>query len=130
MHAMTDGLAGGYPGSRNRYVWVHSDAGGNEPPMAWSLEDLTGSKEDISWGVFPLMQRDALYIATNGGGGYLDPLERDPEMVLSDVRDRVVSREAAESVYGTVLAQEAVDVAATAELRRSLIAQRSREAGA
>ena len=47
-------------------------------------------------GVFPLMQRDALYIATNGGGGYLDPLERDPEMVLSDVRDQVVSREAAE----------------------------------
>jgi hypothetical protein len=46
-------------------------------------------------------------------------------MVLSDVRDRVVSREAAESVYGTVLAQEAVDLAATAELRRNLIAQRS-----
>jgi N-methylhydantoinase B len=130
MHAMTDGLAGGYPGSRNRYVWVHSDASGNEPPMAWSLEDLGGTKEDISWGVFPLMQRDALYIATNGGGGYLDPLERDPEMVLSDVRDRVVSREAAESVYGTVLAQEAVDLAATAELRRSLIARRSGEAGA
>ena len=35
MHAMTDGLAGGYPGSRNRYVWVHSDGRDNEPTMAW-----------------------------------------------------------------------------------------------
>jgi N-methylhydantoinase B len=76
------------------------------------------------------MQRDALYIATNGGGGYLDPLERDPEMVLRDVRDRLVSREAAESLYGTVLDGETVDVAATTELRRSLTAQRTREARA
>ena len=130
MHAMTDGLAGGYPGARNRYVWVHRDAGGNEPPMAGSLEDLSGSKQDISWGVFPLMQGDALYIATNGGGGYLDPLERDPERVLSDVRDRVVSREAAETLYGTVLSGEAVDLDATAELRRNLVSQRRKEARA
>ena len=46
----------------------------------------------MSWGVFPLMKQDALYVATNGGGGYLDPLERDPARVLKDVRDKVVSR--------------------------------------
>jgi N-methylhydantoinase B len=126
-HAMTDGLAGGYPGARNRYVWVHRDTGGNAPTMALSLEELNGSKEDVSWGVFPLMNQDALYVATNGGGGYLDPLERDPERVLKDVLDKVVSREAAESVYGTVLTERSVDIAATAERRRHLIAQRTLE---
>jgi N-methylhydantoinase B len=126
-HAMTDGLAGGYPGARNRYVWVHRDTGGNAPTMALSLEELNGSKEDVSWGVFPLMNQDALYVATNGGGGYLDPLDRDPERVLKDVLDKVVSREAAESVYGTVLTERSVDIAATAERRRHLIAQRTLE---
>jgi N-methylhydantoinase B len=123
-HAMTDGLAGGFPGARNRYIWVHSDSGGNEPVIALSLDELKGSKEDVSWGVFPLMKQDAFYVASNGGGGYLDPLERDPERVLKDVRDKVVSREAAECIYGTVLSGDEIDLAATAELRKSQIAQR------
>jgi N-methylhydantoinase B len=124
-HAMTDGLAGGFPGSRNRFVWVRSQNGGNVAPrMAGSLEDLEGEKEDVSWGVFPLMHQDVLYVATNGGGGYLDPLKRDPEAVLSDVRDQVVSREAAKSIYGTILNEESVDVVATAELRWTMITRR------
>jgi N-methylhydantoinase B len=128
-HTMTDGLSGGYPGARNRYVWVHGPNGGNDPPaMAGGLDEMPGSKQDISWGVFPLMNQDALYVATNGGGGYLDPLERDPQAVLADVRDRVVSREAARSVYGTSLTDEAVDMVATANLRQALVALRSRRA--
>jgi N-methylhydantoinase B len=124
-HAMTDGLAGGFPGSRNRFVWVHSPKSGNlAPRMARTFDDLEGAKEDVSWGVFPLMSQDVLYVATNGGGGYLDPLMRDPEAVLNDVRDRVISREAAKSVYGTILVEESVDLAATAELRRTIIARR------
>jgi N-methylhydantoinase B len=92
--------------------------------MAGSLDELEGTKQDVSWGVFPLMNQDVLYVATNGGGGYLDPLERDPEAVLNDVRGRVVSREAAKSIYGTILDEESVDLAATAELRQTMIAQR------
>jgi N-methylhydantoinase B len=126
-HSMTDGLSGGYAGARNRYIWVHSPSGGNDPPeIAASLEDMPGPKQDVSWGVFPLMNQDVLYVATNGGGGYLDPLERDPEAVLVDVRNRTVSREAAKIVYGTVLAGDAVDTTTTTELRRALVAQRSR----
>ena len=124
-HAMTDGLAGGYSGARNRYILVRNPNDGNmSPVMAGSLEAMSGSKQEVSWGVFPLMNRDVLYIASNGGGGYLDPLDRDPEAVLADVRDRLVSREAATTIYGTVLDDDAVDVAMTAELRRSLVAQR------
>jgi len=124
-HAMTDGLAGGFPGSRNRFVWVHTAHSDNMPPkMAGSLDELEGSKEDVSWGVFPLMNQDVLYVATNGGGGYFDPLKRDPEAVLNDVRDKVVSTEAAKTVYGTVLDGNSVDVAATAKLRAAIVARR------
>ncbi len=129
-HAMTDGLAGGYPGARNRYFWVHdaNDAGGNgRATLARSLDELPGPKEEVSWGVYPLMGHDALYVAWNGGGGYLDPLQRDPEAVLSDVRDHVVSREAARQIYGTVIDDElVVDAVATAGLRQTLVAKRNK----
>jgi N-methylhydantoinase B len=54
-----------------------------------------------------------------GGGGWGDPLDRDPAMVLRDVRDGVVSETAAAEVYGVVLSGDgsAVDDAATAALR-------------
>lgn len=60
-----------------------------------------------------------------GGGGFHDPLEREPEAVLEDVRDGYVSAEAARSAYGVVLAGDAVDDAATRELRTRLRAGRS-----
>jgi N-methylhydantoinase B len=41
-----------------------------------------------------------------GGGGYGNPRDRDPEAVLQDVRNEVVSREQAETVYGVVPARE------------------------
>jgi N-methylhydantoinase B len=48
-----------------------------------------------------------------GGGGYGDPLEREPEAVLADVLERWVSAQAAREVYGVVLAEHAVDAGAT-----------------
>ncbi len=41
-----------------------------------------------------------------GGGGYGDPLERDPQAVLSDVLERWVTRESADAVYGVVLTDD------------------------
>ena len=38
-----------------------------------------------------------------GGGGYGDPKTRDPARVLRDVRDGIVSREAAERDYGVAI---------------------------
>ena len=40
---------------------------------------------------------------TPGGGGWGDPYEREPERVLRDVRDGVVSVEAARREYGVVI---------------------------
>lgn len=54
-----------------------------------------------------------------GGGGYGDPFERAPELVLADVRNSYVSREAAARSYGVVVARDgvAIDAKATAALR-------------
>jgi N-methylhydantoinase B len=51
------------------------------------------------------------------GGGYGDPLLRDPARVLDDVLDGLVSRETARSLYGVEIAGDAVDDAATERLR-------------
>jgi N-methylhydantoinase B len=66
-----------------------------------------------------------------GGGGYGDPLEREPDAVLSDVLERWVTREAAREVYGVVLVEPSarggepsVDAAATRARREELRAQR------
>ena len=40
---------------------------------------------------------------TNGGGGWGDPLERDPEAVRRDVRDEYVSIAGARADYGVVV---------------------------
>ncbi len=57
-----------------------------------------------------------------GGGGFFNPLERDPEQVLEDVLDGLVSIDAARWDYGVVIDPSAMvlDLAATTELRRSL----------
>ena len=54
-----------------------------------------------------------------GGGGYHSPLERDPTVVLDDVRQGFISAGAAESEYGVVLGPEGVDLEATEALRTS-----------
>jgi N-methylhydantoinase B len=47
-----------------------------------------------------LRRGDELYYRTAGGGGYGAPAERDPRLVLADVRDGCVSRDAAVRDYG------------------------------
>jgi N-methylhydantoinase B len=69
---------------------------------------------------------DVLHFVTWGGGGWGDPLERDPALVLRDVRNDFVSPDAAREDYGVVLTGDppAVDEAATRELREAMRAGR------
>jgi len=46
---------------------------------------------------------DEIGYSSPGGGGYGDPLERDPKLVLRDVVDERVSRQAAFDDYGVVI---------------------------
>jgi N-methylhydantoinase B len=55
---------------------------------------------------------------TAGGGGWGDPLNREPLRVRMDVIEEYVSREDARDVYGVVLdAEKNVDEDATLKLR-------------
>ncbi|HTR73942.1 MAG TPA: hydantoinase B/oxoprolinase family protein [Solirubrobacterales bacterium] len=70
---------------------------------------------------------------TNGGGGWGDPLARDPEAVLRDVRDEYVSIAGARDDYGVIVAGDPatdpegleLDLAATEARREELRAARA-----
>ena len=58
---------------------------------------------------------------SSGGGGYGDPLQRDPQLVRRDIDHGMVSDDAARNRYGVALdADGKVDAAATARLRAAL----------
>jgi N-methylhydantoinase B len=61
-----------------------------------------------------------------GGGGWGDPIERDPQAVLWDVRNEFVSVDAARRDYGVIIDRQAweVDRAATAKARAEISARR------
>ncbi len=67
---------------------------------------------------------DAVILQSAGGGGYGDPLERDPQAVLEDVEEGYVSEVAARDVYGVAIADDRIDAAETARLRAALRARR------
>ncbi|MEV6362370.1 hydantoinase B/oxoprolinase family protein [Nocardia asteroides] len=68
-----------------------------------------------------------LRLVVGGGGGWGDPLRRDPEKVLVDVEDGVHSPEFAEEAYGVVLRDGTVDLDETTTRRAELA--RARDEG-
>ncbi|MBI4334336.1 MAG: hydantoinase B/oxoprolinase family protein [Chloroflexi bacterium] len=63
------------------------------------------------------------------GGGFGDPLDRDPGLVLKDIKEGAYSAEMAREVYGVVLDEGLgwVDEEATRQKRREMLQQRLRE---
>lgn len=97
------GIQGGQPGALGRYVLHPGEADEQVlPPTVASLP--------VSFG-------DILSIQTAAGGGCGDPLERDPELVLHDVREARITSDVAENVYGVVISDGVVDAKATRRLR-------------
>jgi N-methylhydantoinase B len=80
----------------------------------------------------PVMVGEIVQVRTTGGGGWGDPLIREPELVCQDVVEGRVSPHAAQEAYGVVVSpgRDAddwqVDLAATAMLRDKMRAERSR----
>ena len=60
---------------------------------------------------------DEMLFVTPSGGGYGNPLEREPELVLADVQEELISAEVARDVYGVVIRDGRVDAQATAARR-------------
>jgi N-methylhydantoinase B/oxoprolinase/acetone carboxylase alpha subunit len=87
---MPFGLAGGGPGMPNQLLVQRAGEGQWKP-----FESLSPSK----FASLPLAPGDRFSMATGGGGGYGDPRDRDPASLAEDVREGLVSDEAAATVY-------------------------------
>ena len=104
------GVNGGETGMRSTKRLVRVD--GSEEWLPAKCENIEVKKGDL------------LYFNTWGGGGWGDPFQRDPELVLTDVVRGLVSVEGAKR-YGVVIdADQQVDVAATEKLRAKLVDER------
>jgi N-methylhydantoinase B len=95
--------------------------GGGGTGLAGEMRVRYGDGHEVlppKYGLIPV-EPMRLEVTAAGGGGWGDPLARDPERVLRDVRDGLVSRGAAERDYGVALTPDgrAVDAAATERLR-------------
>ena len=102
--------------------------GGFSPTIPWvGKQERDGLMIDLP-PVFtlPLAPGESLTGMQSGGGGYGNPLERNPELVRRDVLNRWVSLERAREVYGVVFADDVlvdsleVDERATETLRAEL----------
>jgi N-methylhydantoinase B len=90
------------------------------------LGRVDGSREDLpsKCDHVKVAEGDALHYITWGGGGWGDPLERDPGLVAREVDRGLVTADGARR-YGVVLTDgSAIDEAATAALRERMRADR------
>jgi N-methylhydantoinase B len=73
----------------------------------------------------PVPVGSEVIVRTGGGGGWGDPLERDPMAVRADVQEEFVSARAARERYGVVLREDLrIDHAATERVRDALRSMR------
>lgn len=103
-----------------------------EPGLVW-INPGTPKEEVLAYRqqMVPVKKGDVVRITTPGGGGWGDPLKRDPEAVCLDVNRGLVSSDRARDDYGVVLVDSdsprfplAVDAEATEARRREMAAVR------
>ncbi len=100
------GVNGGEPGMRSRKILKRKDGS----------EEILGAKIDE----IDVHEGDELHYITWGGGGWGDPLDRDPELVATEVKQGLVTTEGARA-YGVVISASGdVDRGATEALRAEM----------
>lgn len=104
------GLFGGSDGAPN-LMWVKRAGATDWEPLPARMSNMN------------LGAGDVVRIDTGIGGGFGDPLEREPERVAEDVADGYIDAGTAEAVYGVALEGGAVDEPATAALRARMRAE-------
>jgi N-methylhydantoinase B len=118
------GIFGGYPGAPS-IVKIAEETNLeeflNSSRLPDSLEELGGETRLLSYGEYEVKKGTAVYRSAASGGGYGDPLEREPQLVIRDLKEGIISETSAHDVYGTVIDQDGnLDLAAT-EKRRALL---------
>jgi N-methylhydantoinase B len=131
---MNPGLAGGYPGNSQLDLAIR-DSNLREllrnGVMPAALEEIRGQVEYLpSHKESYFDANDVYYQFWQAGGGYMDPLLRDPRQVLHDIVELRVSAEAARALCGVALrpSQLEVDGPETERLRAKIRAERRRRA--
>ena len=137
------GLFGGYPvgiGGLRALIdpgegFAAALAAGKHPVMAADLlADGSGAKAVLPQGdPGRVLLREGSIQAdfTQGGGGYGDPLDREPERVAQDILRRVVSARLADLLYGVVVdADGRLDAPATDARRAAIRAERKAQSAA
>jgi N-methylhydantoinase B len=106
------GLFGGWDGAPN-LIYLRRDGSDTWEPVSPRMSNIR------------LRAGDTVRIDTAIGGGFGNPLERDPGLVAEDVADDCLTREEAEHVYGVILGDGfSVDAEGTAALRARLEARK------
>jgi N-methylhydantoinase B len=120
---LTFGLAGGFPGSVASSLLCRD---GNPRDLPEGFSAIRARELEVGyWGRYALHEGDIFYQRFPGGGGYGDPLERDPEAVAEDVILGIVSDASAQEHYGVELTVDGVvDPARTRTQRGALRAER------
>jgi N-methylhydantoinase B len=104
------GVNGGAPGMRSTKILIRAD--GREETLPAKCEGIEVKNGDI------------LYFNTWGGGGWGDPLKREPQLVLDDINRSLVSVKGA-AAYGVVINDDmSIDQAATSTLRAQMASKR------
>ncbi|MGY2904766.1 hydantoinase B/oxoprolinase family protein [Bradyrhizobium sp. URHC0002] len=99
------GVNGGRSAALNRFVY-QTDSRERTPPLVSKVTDIR------------IVAGQHVRLETPGGGGFGDPMTRDPVRVGRDVNLGYVTKAAARNEYGVVIGENgAVDTAATAALR-------------
>jgi len=118
------GLFGAYPGSTCTYEivegsdWMERWAEGEANP---DMRSIGGAfREADAKSTVPMKRGDVINHITSNGGGYGDPLERDPAMVLSDLTAGKITETTAAEIYGVVVKSDEVNELETSERREQM----------
>lgn len=102
------GVNSGYPGASNDFFVIRN---GKEVAPSETPGKVSG---------FPLRRDDVVSIRTSGGGGWGDPLDRDPQKVLIDVLEGYLTAQLAKEMFGVVISNGKISTAKTATLRKTM----------
>jgi N-methylhydantoinase B len=95
-------------GDREKITPYGVAGGTNGGPNKFMLNPGTPNERNIGmFGVgVQVKEGDYVLFGSNGGGGFGNPLERDPELVYEDVADELISIKKAREVYGVAVYKE------------------------